>query len=263
MEQQLKERKKYSKLDEEAWQKVRIFVNDYFQQREEAVKATYEILFREISQKYPHIELGKGTFKKKVGSIEALKSSAGILIPTQHLSKDHCSQLKDKFLRVLVGLPLPEFESIRFRQLVDRAHQSDPDLKINEINQSTLAFRFSLKALKALARGLRDAATASHVHGSVSFPEAQAPKALGTLAAETPESILRVLPRKRRHDEFEPYGDFEAEDSGPRLTPQFANPAQRPQPEDRTVQDQEPPDPQAESSDGQDNEYGMCIRVLF
>ncbi len=88
MEQQVKERKKYSKLDEEAWQQLRIFVNDYFQQREEAVKATYEILFREISQQYPHIELGKGTFKKKVGSIEALKSSAGILIPTKHLSKD-------------------------------------------------------------------------------------------------------------------------------------------------------------------------------
>jgi hypothetical protein len=28
MEQQVKERKKYSKLDEEAWQPVRIFVND-------------------------------------------------------------------------------------------------------------------------------------------------------------------------------------------------------------------------------------------
>jgi hypothetical protein len=39
MEQQVKERKKYSKLDEEAWQQVRIFVNDYFLQREEAVKA--------------------------------------------------------------------------------------------------------------------------------------------------------------------------------------------------------------------------------
>ena len=45
MEQQVKERKKYSKLDEEAWQhcvrQVRIFVNDCFLQRpgEEAVKA--------------------------------------------------------------------------------------------------------------------------------------------------------------------------------------------------------------------------------
>ena len=52
-----KERKKYLKLDErtneQAWEQVKTFVADFFQHPEKAAKATYDILFREISQKYP------------------------------------------------------------------------------------------------------------------------------------------------------------------------------------------------------------------
>jgi hypothetical protein len=58
MEQQVKERKKYSKLDEEAWQQVRIFVNNYFLQREEAVKARMDTFYFEeylVDQKNPTI----------------------------------------------------------------------------------------------------------------------------------------------------------------------------------------------------------------
>ena len=48
-----KERKKYLKLDEQAWEQVKTFVGEFFRNQEKAAKATYDILFREISQKYP------------------------------------------------------------------------------------------------------------------------------------------------------------------------------------------------------------------
>ena len=51
------ERKKYSKLDEEALRKVKIFVEGYFQQQELATNATYQILFRAINDQYPDIVL--------------------------------------------------------------------------------------------------------------------------------------------------------------------------------------------------------------
>jgi hypothetical protein len=49
---QQQERKKYLKLDEEAWQKVRTFVDAYFQQQERASNATYKILFTAISERF-------------------------------------------------------------------------------------------------------------------------------------------------------------------------------------------------------------------
>ena len=51
------ERKKYSKLDEEALRKVKIFVEGYFQQQELATNATYQILFRAISDQYDSIPI--------------------------------------------------------------------------------------------------------------------------------------------------------------------------------------------------------------
>ena len=85
-------RKKYLRLDEEAWEQVRAFVDDYFRQQEKAAKATYATLFREISQQYPHIVLQRQTFTKKVALIEDLKTRAGI--PTEHFSQGHRSQVK-------------------------------------------------------------------------------------------------------------------------------------------------------------------------
>ena len=132
--QHSKQRKKYLRLDEEAWGHVTAFVDAYFRQRENAAKATYAILFRDISQQYPHIVLGEHAFKKKVASIEELKRRAGIQIRTNDLTKEYRSKLKDIFLQDLIGLPLNRFECIRLGELTQRAHERNPDLKINEIN---------------------------------------------------------------------------------------------------------------------------------
>ena len=139
------ERKKYSKLDEDAWRKVKIFVDGYFQQQERATNATYHILFRAISDQYPDIVLERKTFTKNVASIEDLKGRANIQIPTERLSKDHRSRLKDRFLQELIGLPRHDFESIGLAELFQRADKTDPDLKVNEINHKTLAHHFRLK----------------------------------------------------------------------------------------------------------------------
>ena len=143
----IKDRRKHLRLDEEAWKKVKIFVDDYFRQPDKAANATYPILFRAISEQYPNIVLGRTTFNRKVGSIEDLKVRAGIQTPAQHLSKEHRSRLKDRFLQELIGLPLHDFESIGFAALFERAHNSDPDLRITEINKNTLAFHFLLAIL--------------------------------------------------------------------------------------------------------------------
>jgi hypothetical protein len=72
-------------------------------------------------------------------------------------------------------------------------------------------------------RPQRPPSTAPGVHGSVPSPEAPAARALETRAAQR---TLRNLPRKRSRGVFEPSGDSEAEDSGPGLAPQLAEPAQ-------------------------------------
>ena len=71
------ERKKYLKLDDQQWELVRAFVKVFFDKPEEAVKATYESLFKEIQGLYPFIILSVSSFKKHVGSIEYLKGNAG------------------------------------------------------------------------------------------------------------------------------------------------------------------------------------------
>ena len=186
--------------------------------------------------------------------------------------------------------------SIRFDQLIQRAHTSNLGLDSAGKNKSTLAYYFHLHELKALARSQRPAdeatapigrtvqaqkppnppapgaaaaidvqverqghlgpgvkrprqvdvfeyppgspddqddsdrpqrppSSAPRVHGSVPSPEAQAERALETLATEYK---LRITPRKRPLGVFEPSGEpeSEAEDSGPGLAPQLANPAQ-------------------------------------
>ena len=113
--------------------------------------------------------LEQTAFKKHVASIEDLKGRAGIQIPTEHLSKDHRSRLKDRFLQELIGLPGHDFESIGLEELFQHADKTDPDLKVNEINHKTLAHHFRLKELKALAREQRptEAPVTPRVHGSV------------------------------------------------------------------------------------------------
>ena len=108
--QHSKQRKKYLRLDEEAWGHVTAFVDAYFRQRENAVKATYAILFRDISQQYPHIVLGEHAFKKKVASIEELKRRAGIQIRTNDLTKEYRSKLKvsERYISSRLDWPAPK-----------------------------------------------------------------------------------------------------------------------------------------------------------
>ena len=79
------QRKKYLKLDDEAWKQISTFVDAYFQQQEGASNATYKILFAAISAQFPGIVLERKAFTKNVASIEKLKRRAGIQIPTEHL----------------------------------------------------------------------------------------------------------------------------------------------------------------------------------
>ena len=153
-------RKKYLKLDDQEWEQVRSFVDDYFEQPEKAAKATYAVLFREISQKYPHIVLEPSAFTKHIASIEKLKAKAGIQTQDEVLSKEYRKKLNDIFHQILIGLPLHEFESIKFEGIIQRAHTLDPNLGIIDKNRKTLAKHFPIKQLKSSAREQRPAAAA-------------------------------------------------------------------------------------------------------
>jgi hypothetical protein len=184
--------------------------------------------------------LAETAFKRHVASIEELKRRAGILIQTKDLSKDDRSELKDLFLKELIGLNLEEFDSITFDQLIQRAHTGNLGLDLAGKNKSTLAKYFHLKELKAFAKGQRPADEASApVERTVQVqtpPDPQAPGAAAAIDGQgqlgpgvkrpRPVDVFEYPPRKRPLGVFEPSGESEAEDSGPGLAPQLANPAQ-------------------------------------
>ena len=192
-------RKKRLILKEHEWELVRTFVKTYFEREDKAVaaKVTYVVLFSEIRKQYPDFDLEQSAFKKHVGRIEKWKAEVGI--QSDHLGRDYLDRLKAVFLQVLIGLPLnTEFESIKFQELLQRAHQLEPDLKIIEKNRSTLAFHFRLKELKSLARGQRPAeATVSPGHRA-----AEAAQALAATAIDVPRHVedgrFRAQKRLRR-----------------------------------------------------------------
>ena len=225
------------RLDEVEWKQVSAFVENYFLQRENAAKATYAILFRQISQQYPHIVLQQKTFKRRVASIEELKRRAGIQIRTEDLTIDHRSKLKDKFLQELIHLPLDKLECIRFGELIQRVHTNNPDLKVGEIPKSTLAYHFRLKELKDLARGQRPAETpvprAHSVHAPHAAPAPPPPRALAAAAGsdglrfeEDPRFLgapARISSRTRPNryrDVFDPSGGSEECEPEPGLSAQ-------------------------------------------
>ena len=157
------QRKKRLILKEHEWDLVRTFVRTYFEREDKAVaaKATYNIFLSEIRKEYSDFDISVTAFKTHVGEIEKLKEKAGVQIQSDHLGRDYLDRLKAVFLQVLIGLPLnTEFESIKFHQLIQRAHQLAPELKIIEKNRNTLACHFRLKDLKGLVRGQRPAEAA-------------------------------------------------------------------------------------------------------
>ena len=181
------QRKKRLILKEHEWDLVRTFVRTYFEREDKAVaaKATYNIFLSEIRKEYSDFDISVTAFKTHVGEIEKLKENAGVQIQSDHLGRDYLDRLKAVFLQVLIGLPLnTEFESIKFHQLIQRAHQLDPELKIIEKNRNTLAYHFRLKDLKGLVRGQRPAeATVSPGH---SGRAAEAVQALAAAAIDGP-----------------------------------------------------------------------------
>jgi len=208
-----KERKKYLKLDERAWVQVRTFVDDYFGDQEKAEKATYKILFKEIEKNHPGIDLRRQTFQKHVASIEELKRQAGIPVQTKDLTKDDRSKLTDIFLAELIGLNLEEFESIRFDQLIQRAHTGNVGLDLTGKNKNTLAHHFKLHKLKALARAQRPANEATAPVGRTvqdqEPPDPQAPGAAAAIDGQRRVTVVRQgqagpgFKRPRPEDEFE------------------------------------------------------------
>ena len=195
-------RKKLLRLEEQDWKLIRTFVEKYFEQHEKAAKATYEILFSDIKKEYPDYDLHKSAFKNHIGTIEELKRVAGLVtISTEHLSKEYLHKLNEAFLQVLISLTLKEFLSIKFEDLIQRAHISNPDLKINEKNKKTLAGYFPIKGLKNLARGKRPAEAAVSLAHSGRAPEAPAAQVLAAAAIDGPH-IGKI--QGRRDGRFRP-----------------------------------------------------------
>jgi hypothetical protein len=87
------------------------------------------------------------------------------------------------FHKILIDLPLDEFESIQLEGLIQRAHELYPDLHITDRNKKTLAKHCPIKQLKARAREQRpgDAPVAQTVQTQEPADPAQA---LGAAAAD-------------------------------------------------------------------------------
>jgi hypothetical protein len=112
-----RERKKYLELDQQQWEQVRAFVQEFFdQQPEKASKATYRSLFKEIQERYPNIIISELSFKKHVAPIEKLRADTGIQGEVE-ISRKYHESVSEIFHRILIDLPLDEFESIEFESI--------------------------------------------------------------------------------------------------------------------------------------------------
>ena len=178
------ERKKYLKLDHQQWELVRAFVQAFFDKPEEAVKATYESLFKEIQGLYPFIVLSVSSFKKHVGSIEYLKGNAGKQAQLK-IFRNNRQRITKIFHEILIGLPLEKFEAIEFEELIQRANNLYPNLYIVNQNRNTLAKNFPIKQLKCFAREQHPANQANApIRRSVQAQDPAEPQALGPAAAD-------------------------------------------------------------------------------
>ena len=177
------ETKRERKLDQQQWEQVRAFVQEFFdQQPEKASKAAYRSLFKEIQERYPCIILSESSFKKHVAPIEKLRADAGIQGEVE-ISRKYCETVSEIFHGILIDLPLDEFESIGLEGLIQRADQLYPDLQVTDKKRKTLAQHFPIKNRKARAREQRpgDAPVAQTVQ---THEPADPGQALGPAAAD-------------------------------------------------------------------------------
>ena len=139
---------------------------------------------------------------------------------------------------MLIGLPLnTQFESIKFHEIFQRAHERYPELEIKDKNRNTLAFHFRLKELKGQARERR-----------VQDPEVPAAHAVAAAAAvidgrcpgesqgglDVQDDRNRASKRPRQRDVFDMSSDCEAspqpqpaapKGSNAQMAPEFDAPA--------------------------------------
>jgi hypothetical protein len=173
-------RKKRLKLDEKQWVQAKNFDQEFFEQHSElASKATYESLIKERQEQYPCIILSKSSFRRHVAPIETLKANAGIPGEVEN-SRKYYRRVSESFQRILIGLPLDEFKSIKLEGLIQKTNALHPDLHIIDKNRTTLAIHFPIKHLKTLARGLRPAHVP--IGQTVQTQEPADPPALGAAA---------------------------------------------------------------------------------
>ena len=149
-------RKEYLKLDEQQWEQVRIFVQEFFEQPEKASKATYKSLFKEIQGQYPCIVLSESSFKNHIALIEFLKGKGEKQAKCEIFWKTR-QKVTEVFHEVLIGLPLEDVEDFTFEELIQRAYRLHPNLDLINQNRNTLARHFPIKKLKSFARAQRPA----------------------------------------------------------------------------------------------------------
>jgi len=232
------QRKKRVFLKEHEWGLVRTFVKTYFEREDKAVaaKVTYDLLLAELRKEYPNFDVQQSAFKKHAGPIERWKEEAGI--QSNNLGREYLDRLQAVFLEVLISLPLnTEFESIKFHELLQRAHERYPELEIKDKNRNTLAFHFRLKELKGKARERRvqdpEVPAAHAVAAAAAVIDGQCPgESQGGLDVQDDRN--RASKRPRQHDVFAMSSDCEAspqpkpsapKGSNAQMAPEFDAPA--------------------------------------
>ena len=153
--------------------------------------------------------------KKSVrASGEAPEEEAGIQIQSNNLRRDYLDRLQAVFLEALISLPLnTEFESIKFHELLQLAHERYPELEINDKNRNTLASHFRLKDLKGKARERRvqdpEVPAAQAVAAAAAVIDGQCPgESQGGLDVQDDRN--RASKRPRQHGVFYMSSDCEA-----------------------------------------------------
>jgi len=107
------ERKKPLNLDGQKWERVRVFVEEFFEQQpEKAFKATYRSLFQEIQARYPCIILSESSFKKYAAPIQTSRERAGIQGEVE-ISRKYFQRVSEIFQEILIGQIRPATRRIQ------------------------------------------------------------------------------------------------------------------------------------------------------
>ena len=87
-------------------------------------------MIKEIQERYACIILSESSFKKHVAPIEKLRADAAGIQGKVEISRKYFERVSETFHRILIDLPLDEFESIELDGLIQRADKLHPDLQV-------------------------------------------------------------------------------------------------------------------------------------